>query len=70
MTLINGHTSLHHDLSVDAIPFLCAKHITDFIDSKKRILKERRKNHHRRPGSRRARAGLAANQRRNEAPLI
>ena len=39
--LTNGHTPLHHDLTVGEVPFLCAEHITDFechYDSDKRIL--------------------------------
>lgn len=41
--LTNGHTPLHHDLSLGEVPFLTAEHVYDFrIDyaSEKRILKE------------------------------
>lgn len=44
LTLItNGHTPLHHDLSVGEVPFLMAEHVSDFcidFDSHKRILTE------------------------------
>lgn len=42
-TLTNGHTPLHHNLSVGEVPFLCAEHVSDFevnFASKKRILSE------------------------------
>ena len=45
-TLTNGHTPLHHDLSVGEVPFLCAEHVSDFVvnfASAKRILAE---HHH------------------------
>lgn len=41
--ITNGHTPLHHNLSVGEVPFLCAEHVTDFevhYDSEKRILIE------------------------------
>lgn len=41
--LTNGHTPLRHDLSVGAIPFLCAEQVTDFniaYECEKRILLE------------------------------
>jgi restriction endonuclease S subunit len=41
--LTNGHTPLHHDLSIGDIPFLTAEHVFDFrinYESEKRILKE------------------------------
>jgi hypothetical protein len=41
--ITNGHTPLHHDLSVGEIPFLTAEHVSDFrisFDSDKRILTE------------------------------
>lgn len=44
LTLItNGHTPLHHDLSIGEIPFLTAEHVSDFrinFNSDKRILRE------------------------------
>jgi hypothetical protein len=43
VSLTNGHTPLHHDLSVGDVPFLCAEHVTDFevhYDTDKRILQE------------------------------
>lgn len=46
-SLTNGHTPLHHDLSVGEVPFLCAEHVSDFnlhFDSQKRILIEQHEN--------------------------
>ena len=44
--LTNGHTPLHHDLSVGEVPFLCAEHINNFeisYESEKRILEKHHK---------------------------
>jgi hypothetical protein len=30
LSLTNGQTPLHHDLTVGEVPFLCAEHVTDF----------------------------------------
>jgi type I restriction enzyme S subunit/type I restriction enzyme M protein len=47
LSLTNGHTPLHHNLSLGEVPFLCAEHVTDFnlsFDSEKRILLEHHEN--------------------------
>lgn len=47
LSITNGQTPKHHDLSIGEVPFLCAEHVRDFeinFQSEKRILLEHHTN--------------------------